>query len=87
MTPNARPLLSCLLAALLLALSGSVVAAPAPAPADDVPEDHTSDREGVLHAPGASDPQGNCAGCHGITDRADAGVACIDCHSASMLGS
>ena len=83
MPPNDHPLLSCLLAGLLLLLSGC---AAAPSAVEDVPTDHTSDRGGVMHAPGATDPQGNCAGCHGITERADVGVACVDCHSPSMLG-
>lgn len=54
-------------------------------PADDVPSNHTQDRDGALHASGGEDPEANCAACHGITERAEVGVACIDCHSTSFL--
>jgi len=71
-----------LLAGLALLITGC---APGVGGSLDVPADHTRNYDGVLHAEGAGNPHDNCAECHGITERADVGVACIDCHSASSL--
>ena len=45
------------------------------------PDDHTISKEGVMHKPGLSDPEANCASCHGSELRgSETAPSCYECH-------
>jgi len=45
------------------------------------PDDHTISKEGVMHKPGLSDPEENCASCHGSELRgSETAPSCYECH-------
>jgi hypothetical protein len=57
------------------------------APPSSVPDNHGVNRDGVWHARGSDDPEGNCSSCHGIAEATPDRVDCVDCHSAASIAS
>lgn len=45
----------------------------------DPPASHTINRDGFMHASG-SDPESECAACHGADLAGDTGPSCTECH-------
>ncbi len=54
---------------------------PASSTSYNPPEDHTINRDGVLHKSGYDNPTENCASCHGDDlQGGSTGVSCFQCH-------
>lgn len=60
-----------LLLAVALALAGC---------GSDAPSSHTVNENGVMHAPGLTNPTVNCTGCHGASLQGGRGPSCTSCH-------
>ncbi len=54
---------------------------PTSSTSSNAPEDHTINRDGVLHKSGYDNPTENCASCHGDDlQGGSTGVSCFQCH-------
>ena len=72
----------CLTVIAMVALSCSGNDSSSPVGNNLPPADHTVPQGGRFHAPGLSNPQENCASCHGqdLRGGANGEPSCLQCH-------